>query len=132
LVVVPVDPSEMSVRAAITLLNLIAEDYSLPALLVRTLVNRRASNVARISLSKLGSEFGEETLAPQDESQAPKRVRLKGVDQHRADSPIHLSNATIYRSEVVQNLTYHGRTVFEHSSLGPLQAGYAALARDIE
>lgn len=133
LVLIPVDPSEMSVRAAITFLNSASSVSNVAALLVRTLVSRQASGIARHSQKKLEHEFLAESGGDESEMAPPKRVRLRGVLGQPNESPqIYLSRAAIYRSEVVHKLTYEQKTVFENRTLSHLQDGYVQIAKEVE
>ncbi len=132
LVVVPVDPSEMSVRAAIGLLNKVMGECPKPAMLVRTLVSRKATRIARHSLKKLEAEFLSEEISSGHEVIPPKRVFLKGLDMQDSGQSIYLSYASLYRSEIVHRLSFQGRTVFESKDLSLLQEGYSRIAKEIE
>ncbi|MCI5064283.1 ParA family protein [bacterium] len=135
LLLIPVDPSEMSVRAAISLLQSCAADQGaspVAAMLIRTLVNKRATRIAEKSLRKLEQEFLTESSTEEDTILPPKRVLLKGLDLNASPLEIYLSHATLYRSELVHGLTYQGKTVFEHRQLIPLQDAYSRIARECE
>ncbi|MCB0330925.1 MAG: ParA family protein [Bdellovibrionales bacterium] len=133
LVIIPVDPSEMSVRAAIKFLNQASEIAPISALLVRTLVSRRATQIAAHSQKKLEQEFLSEKREAAGECLPPKRVMLKGVRKDQGVQPeIYLSSSTIFRSELVHKLTFQKRTAFEHRDLTLLQGGYMQLAKEVE
>lgn len=127
LLLTPVDPSEMSVRAAIRYLNFVSDIADPHVLLVRTLVQRRATGVARYSLNKIDSSAN--TLA-EGPNIPPKRVKLKGVVSERLN--ISLSQSPIYRSERAHVLSYRLKTVFEDKTLSRLQQSYESIAQEIE
>lgn len=134
LVCIPIDPSEMSVRAAIGLLNRIGACSPSPALLVRTLVNRKATSITRHSLAKLEAEFSDgdsEILIGDD--RPPKRVMLRGLSTNQEmEHRIFLSHTPVYRSEQVQRTSYQHKTVYENVGLRQLQASYSRIAQEIE
>jgi cellulose biosynthesis protein BcsQ len=137
LTIIPIDPSEMSVRAAIGLLEKSSQDYSSSALLLRTLVSKPAKKIAAYAEAQLHAALGsDEAVENRTEKKLvsqPKRVRMKGLsDQVQERTKLFISNATIYRSEQVQRLTFLGKTIFEQSGLEHIQQEYNLLVREIE
>ncbi|MCB0352996.1 MAG: ParA family protein [Bdellovibrionales bacterium] len=129
LVIVPVDPSEMSVRAAVGLLNRVSEDMAGAALLVRTLVQSRATRVSRESTRHLQATFegdGDEAIG----NCRPKQVSLKGLSP--SSLKIFLSSVALPRSEIVHLLSYRKKTIYEHHALSFIQNAYTLLAKEVE
>lgn len=134
LMVVPVDPSAMSVKAAVQLLQSTSQDYSPYIALVRTFVSRQAKRVTRRSLEQLHRRFPEGEYRDVDtETPLPRPIGLKGVPSGGdAGLSIFLSQSPIYRTEVAHQLSFDKRTAFDRSGMSLLRKGYIDAARDIE
>lgn len=134
LLVIPVDPSEMSVRAAVQCVQRANEISPGAALLVRTLVSKRAKRIARQSLRRINEVLPVDEssiLAGEDRSLLPpKRVTMRELPV--AHLPLYLSQLALFRSELIHGLSYQRKTVFESSGLELLQQCYMALAREVE
>ena len=133
LAVVPIDPSEMSVRAAISFLNKASDTTTASALLVRTLVSRQARSITRQAKQKLEQTFLGQSSEDHLGEKIPQRVRLKGLTSQVEDGiAIYLSHAAIFRSEIAHKLTYEKKTVFEHKAVSHIAESYMQLASNIE
>lgn len=122
LTVVPVDGSAMSIASLEELVDAAAE-YREPCWAVlRMMVNRSASRIARLSADRLAETM---PLSP-----------VSGKEEGRSDSgsdekPVFLLENVIGRSEEQNRLSYCNRTTIDFPT-SPLALQYMALARELE
>jgi cellulose biosynthesis protein BcsQ len=143
LVIVPTDPSLLSVQSSIDLLQR-AQQHTRPLwLLQRTLMNRQAKRVNRIAGEQIASRYSEVKEKPspkryyddepEPEEKSSQKVSLKGVSCWEPGGlSVYLSSTWLYRSEQVHRQSYLHQTAFDTRTLPHLQDGYRAIARQIE
>lgn len=158
LVVVPVDTSAMSIHCLEELVNQCSHIKGPIWSILRTMVNRQASRIQKLSTERLGKnlslrssdEMGEDdedelsevdienpeafiSLLEQREDGENCGSSLGSPDQNmRNDSPIYLLNSVVYRTEQQNRLSFIGKTAFDDRSTRKLAAQYATVARELE
>lgn len=149
-VIVPVDASEMSIFSLEELL-LSSQHLERPTWgICRTMVNRKAQKSQRLSTARLAERLEmqsiEETLDEEFDVEDPAAFvdmlqswernrggsRRESVKKPSSDRPLFLLRSLIYRSEVQNQLTFHGKTALDSKQTFPLAEQYLSVAKEIE
>jgi len=147
-VIVPVDASEMSIFSLEELL-LSAQHLERPTWgICRTMVNRKAQKSQRLSTARLSERLElqslEETLDEEFDVEDPTAFvdMLQSWEKNRgsarkepdknSDKPLYLLRSLIYRSEVQNQLSFHGKTALDSKQTVALAEQYLSVAREIE
>lgn len=158
LVVVPVDTGAMSIHCLENLVNSCSHIEGPTWSILRTMVNRQASRIQKLSTERLqqnlslrsSSEFDEEDDERfVDADVENPDVFISLLEQHEQDlngnkgngnsagqngdgSPIYLLNSILYRTEQQNRLTFLGKTAFDERATAKLAEHYTAVARELE
>ncbi|MCC6221183.1 MAG: ParA family protein [Deltaproteobacteria bacterium] len=155
IVVVPVDPSEMSINS---LEEIVASAQHIKGpvwVIVRSMVNKQASRVNKLTAARLDKNLvvsnlemeGDVPVDDEDirnfssaedfisilrerETHCPKKASIGDSSAH--DGPIYLLNSVIFRSEQQNRLTFLGQTAFDLKATAKLAQQYYEVAREIE
>lgn len=145
-VTVPVDSSVMSI-ASLEELVINAQHISGPTWSIcRTMVNRKASRIRRLSDDRLGehvllgsqsdSEGREEFLdmlrTHASGNASPASVNGAAAVSEAKDSPIYLLRSYVARTEEQNRLSFLGNTAFDKRASRGLASDYLGVAREIE
>ncbi len=158
LVVVPIDPSIMSINCLERLVASCSHIQGPTWSIMRTMVNRQASRVQKMSQKRLNEkltlrsgdscpdedddDFADFDLQDADgllamfdkdngKSAAPSPAQdAKTSGSH--DSPIYLLNSVVYRTEEQNKLGFLGKTAFDVRTAAKLAQQYLDLARELE
>lgn len=144
LVQVPLDSSAMSIHCLEQIVDQ-AKHINGPCWsIVRTMVNRQASRVKKMSEQRLarhlrltrGAQDPEEfEFDPEDSDSFMQHIEREAslsVDDIQSDSPIYLLDSLIYRTEQQNKLTFLGSTAFERRVNKKLAECYLNVAKEIE
>lgn len=153
LVVVPVDPSLMSINCLEQLVASCSHIEGPGWAIIRTMVNRQASAIQRLSLERMhenlalcssdADEDDEELAVFFDEQDFPGRAELsfgegrqhsllKRKETAERQSPIFLLNSIVYRTEQQNKLSFLGKTAFDSKATAKLSDQYSLVARELE
>ena len=160
IVVVPVDTSAMSIHCLEELIHAAAHIKGPVWSIVRTMVNRQASTVQRMSVARLTENLSVNSVASvEEEVEAEKetddedeqlgetyrdadkfismfdrsaRKRISHTSHHDFESPIYLLNSLVYRSEQQNKLSFQGKTAYDGKSSVKLAEQYSEVARELE
>ena len=121
LVVVPVDSSAMSVHGLEALIGSAAHIKGPTWCIARTMVDRRASRVQRLSDEQLSSSINLHHI-----EEETNQV------QEKDNSPIYLLDSVIFRTEQQNLLSFIGRTSFEYREGMELARAYHKMAGELE
>jgi len=157
-VIVPVDASEMSIFSLEELL-LSAQHLERPTWgICRTMVNKKAQKSQRLSSARLSERLDmqsvEETLEEEFDVEDPtafvdmlqswektrsvKATSVPGREngakggKSTSDKPLFLLRSLIYRSEVQNQLTFHGKTALDSKQTLALAEQYLSVAKEVE
>ena len=152
-VIVPVDASEMSIFSLEELL-LSAQHLERPTWgICRTMVNKKAQKSQRLSTARLSERLDmqsiEEVLDDEFDVEDPTAFvdMLQSWEKNRSvprreivgkngktapDKPLFLLRSLIYRSEVQNQLTFHGKTALDSRQTVALAEQYLSVAKEVE
>ena len=150
-VIVPVDASEMSIFSLEELL-LSAQHLERPTWgICRTMVNRKAQKSQRLSTARLAERLDmqsiEEVLDEEFDVEDPTAFvdMLQSWEKTRSglrkeaaakktssEKPLFLLRSLIYRSEIQNQLTFHGKTALDNKQTFALAEQYLSVAKEIE
>ena len=151
-VIVPVDPSAMSINCLEQLIFSASHFDSVNWSIVRTMVNRQATRLQRASNERLEENLVlSSTNEPHDDDELEDEFPIEDPDefiamleQHEVKSveregnsvfdcgPIYLLNTLTYRSEQQNRLSFLGKTCFDSRQYRKLADQYLEMAREIE
>jgi chromosome partitioning protein len=149
LVVIPVDPSAMSINCLEQLIEN-AEHIKKPSWsIVRTMVNRQATRLQKEASARLNQNLF--VTAPTHEDEDEFELDLQDPDHFISfverqesstpskqnsnsnnDSPLFLLNSLTYRTEQQNRLTFAKKTCFDSSSYSSIAKQYLSLAKELE
>lgn len=146
LVVVPVDSSAMSIDCMEELLNNCAHIRGPQWCILRTMVNRQASRIQKLSTDRLkesvsirsADDVEEEELIDslQDAdnfiAMIEEREPSTEEDSQADQSPIYLLNSVVARTEQQNRLSFQGRTAYDTKATRGLAKQYSGVARELE
>ena len=152
LVVVPVDPSAMSVHCLEQLIASTAHLKNVQWSIVRTMINRQATRLRKHADQRLGQNLNlsaPEAYTEDDEDEdfaienpdefiamlerhEHSRFPGNGSFDHADNSPIFLLNSMTYRSEQQNRLSFLGKSCFDSRAYSRLAEQYLEIAREIE
>jgi len=152
-VIVPVDASEMSIFSLEELL-LSAQHMERPTWgICRTMVNRKAQKSQRLSTARLSERLDmqsiEEVLDDEfdvedptafvdmlqswEKSRSAPRRETAGKDgKPTSEKPLFLLRSLIYRSEIQNQLSFHGKTALDSKQTFALAEQYLSVAKEVE
>ena len=157
LAVVPIDPSVMSIDCLERLVAQCSHIQGPVWSIMRTMVNRQASKVQKLSQQRLSEklslrsgtstsddddDFSDFDLQNTDDllrmfddtsrSSAAPNIGPAANTAQQQDSPIYLLNSVIYRTEEQNRLSFLRKTAFDLKSSAKLAQQYMELARELE
>ena len=153
LVVVPVDPSIMSINCLEQLIHSASHFKSINWSIVRTMVNRQATRLQQQSQERLEQNLPlKSTDSSADDDELEDEFPIEDADefiamleQHEQNiaqeteqsaecnsGPIYLLNSLTYRSEQQNKLTFLGKTCFDAKQYAKLAEQYRCMAREID
>ncbi len=152
-VIVPVDASEMSIFSLEELL-LSAQHLERPIWgICRTMVNKKAQKSQRLSSARLSERLEvqsiDETLEDEfdvedptafvdmlqswEKNRAAPRKEMTGKElKPNSEKPLYLLRSLIYRSEIQNQLSFHGKTALDSRQTVTLADQYLSVAKEVE
>ena len=143
LVAVPVDSSEMSIHCLEDLLASCSHIQKPVWTIVRSIVNKQASRMQRMTSERLGKNLRLGLSSEEDDEAGQHEVEdflslveqvgsQKAVEQTKDQKPIYLLNSVVYRSEKQNRLTFLGKTAFDSRATADLARQYSEVAREFD
>ncbi len=152
LVVVPVDSSAMSIDCMEELLTNCAHIKGPQWTIIRTMVNRQASRIQKLSTDRLRESVS--VRSPNEGEEEEELVDslddadnfIAMIEQHESidngsdgngsdsadQSPIYLLNSVVNRTELQNRLSFQGRTAFDTKATSNLAEQYSEVAREVD
>lgn len=147
IVVVPVDNSEMSIFCLEEILANASHIKEPSWAIVRSMVNKQASRVQRLSDGRLNKNYhlqapNSEVDSEEDEPELEDFIdTLKSCEKKNGtteasapsnDKPIFLLDSVIYRTEEQNRLSFEGATAFDRKRTDKLAKCYWSVAKELE
>ncbi len=137
LVTVPVDSSGMSITSLEELV-ISAQHIEGPSWSIcRTMVNRQASRIRRLSEGRLSKYLNQPSTEPGQpiDDEFMDMLRQTGRSSQSGavnQNPIYLLRTTVSRTEEQNRLSFLGKTAFDNKSSSRLAEDYLSVARELE
>ena len=146
-VAVPIDPSEMSINSLEELVSSARHIEGPTWSIVRTMINRQASRIQRLSSERVGMNLNIQA-ADYDEDEVPeeflgsteefiemlhqREAEFEGSNSTGRSDPIFLLDGVVSRTEQQNRLSYLGKTSFDLRATRTLAEQYLSIARELD